>query len=148
VYEKLGNDLDSAYSKYAGVSPRKPEDAANALNVLDATKSIFSFVSLDYVSQACLVWSRVWQYAGVAGRSSPRRGGPSFFFFFFPGMQLSRKKYSVLLDKPCRLDRHIFNNRRILGLCLAYCHSAVFLFMHGIEGYCSARAHEMALNAP
>jgi hypothetical protein len=66
MYEKLGNDLDSAYNKYAGVSPRKPDDAAMAENLVDATKSIYNYVSLDYVSQACAalcaVLSRLFAY--------------------------------------------------------------------------------------
>eukprot|EP01134_Creolimax_fragrantissima_P006430 CFRG6430T1 len=50
-YEKIGHDLETASAKFAGTSLRKPDEIKMAENVLDATQSIYNFMSLDYTYQ-------------------------------------------------------------------------------------------------
>lgn len=60
AYDKLGNDLESAHTKFGAVPLKKLDEAQMALNVLDATKSIFSFMSLDYSYQVWRLCGKRW----------------------------------------------------------------------------------------
>ncbi|XP_070560410.1 arf-GAP with coiled-coil, ANK repeat and PH domain-containing protein 2-like isoform X2 [Ptychodera flava] len=58
VFDKISDDLDSAYAKHAQVNKAKPGEAEEVYNVLTATRSAFAHTALDYVCQISMVESR------------------------------------------------------------------------------------------
>ncbi|XP_006819718.1 arf-GAP with coiled-coil, ANK repeat and PH domain-containing protein 2-like [Saccoglossus kowalevskii] len=58
VFDRITDDLESAYAKHAQVNRTKPGEAEEAYNVLSATRSAYAHTALDYVCQISIVDSR------------------------------------------------------------------------------------------